>query len=170
MDRGFFRGAWKIAVIMGIPIRIHFSWLIVFGLITWSLSTFYFPQAAPDLPIASYWIKGVLAALLLFASVAFHELSHSFVARRYAIAIESITLFVFGGIQMKDEPPHPKAEFWIAIAGPLSSIFLSGYFFHTIRYCIGRCKRTLALSCPDQSFYQSIQPDPRFSDGRGEGY
>jgi len=130
MDRGFFRGAWKIAVIMGIPIRIHFSWLIVFGLITWSLSTFYFPQAAPDLPRTSYWIKGVLAALLLFASVAFHELSHSFVARRYAISIESITLFVFGGVaQMKGEPPHPKAEFWIAIAGPLSSIFLSGLFF-----------------------------------------
>lgn len=130
MDRGFFRGAWKIAVIMGIPIRIHFSWLIVFGLITWSLSTFYFPQAAPDLPIASYWMKGVLAALLLFASVAFHELSHSFVAKRYAISIESITLFVFGGVaQMKGEPPHPKAEFWIALAGPLSSIFLSGLFF-----------------------------------------
>ncbi len=56
---------------------IHFSWLIVFGLITWSLSTFYFPHVAPDLPVASYWMKGVLAALLLFASVAFHELSHS---------------------------------------------------------------------------------------------
>jgi Zn-dependent protease len=130
MDRGFFRGAWKIAVIMGIPIRIHFSWLIVFGLITWSLSTFYFPQAAPDLPTASYWMKGALAAVLLFASVAFHELSHSFVARQYAISIDSITLFVFGGVaQMKGEPPHPKAEFWIALVGPLSSMFLSGFFF-----------------------------------------
>jgi Zn-dependent protease len=130
MNAGTLQGAWKIATIMGIPIRVHFSWLIVFGLITWSLSTFYFPEAAPDLPTASYWIKGVLAALLLFASVTFHELAHSFVAIRYGISIDSITLFVFGGVaQMKAEPPHPKAEFRIAIAGPLSSLFLAVLFF-----------------------------------------
>ena len=124
------QGTWKIGTIMGIPIRIHFSWLIVFGLITWSLSTFYFPKAAPDLPIASYWTKGVLAAFLIFASVVFHELAHSFVAKKYKISIESITLFIFGGIaQMKGEPPHPKAEFRIAIVGPLSSFFLSALFF-----------------------------------------
>jgi Zn-dependent protease/CBS domain-containing protein len=109
---------------------VHFSWFIVFGLITWSLSTFYFPQAAPDLPAASYWVKGVLAALLLFASVALHELAHSFVAKRYKIGIESITLLIFGGVaQMKGEPPHPQAEFRIAVAGPLSSLFLSVLFF-----------------------------------------
>ncbi len=161
MDRGFFRGAWKIAVIMGIPIRIHFSWLIVFGLITWSLSTFYFPHVAPDLPVASYWMKGVLAALLLFASVAFHELSHSFVAQRYAISIESITLFVFGGVaQMKGEPPHPKAEFWIALAGPLSSIFLSAIFYlyrnlfsfyPNARWVMAYAHRVVSLlGCPDK--------------------
>lgn len=127
---GLFKGALKIGTIMGIPIRVHFSWLIVFGLITWSLSTVYFPKAAPDLPATSYWIKGALAALLLFASVGFHELAHSFVAMRYKISIESITLFIFGGVaHMKKEPPHPKAEFRIAIAGPLSSFFLSGVFF-----------------------------------------
>ncbi len=127
---GLFQGSWKIARIMGIPIRVHFTWFIVFGLITWSLSTFYFPKAAPDLPAASYWIKGALAALLLFVSVAFHELAHSFVARKYKLSIESITLFIFGGVaQMKGEPPHPKAEFRIAVAGPLSSFFLSVLFF-----------------------------------------
>ncbi|MEW6053517.1 MAG: site-2 protease family protein [Nitrospirota bacterium] len=130
MNSALFQGAWRIGKIMGIPIRVHFSWLIVFGLITWSLSTYYFPNAAPDLPTASYWIKGTLAALLLFASVAFHELAHSFVAQRYKISIESITLFIFGGVaQMKGEPPNPKAEFRIAIAGPLSSFFLSVLFF-----------------------------------------
>ena len=66
MDRGFFRGAWKIAVIMGIPIRIHFSWLIVFGLITWSLSTFYFPQAAPDLPYSLILDKGGAGRAIAF--------------------------------------------------------------------------------------------------------
>lgn len=124
------QGAWKVGSIMGMPLRVHFSWFIIFGLITWSLSAFYFPQAAPDLPEASYWLKGVLAAFLLFASVGFHELAHSFVAKKYKISIESITLFIFGGVaQMKGEPPHPKAEFRIAIAGPLSSFFLSALFF-----------------------------------------
>lgn len=130
MDSTSLKGSWKVATIMGIPMRVHFSWLIVFGLITWSLSSRYFPIAAPDLPIASYWVKGVLAALLLFASVAFHELAHSYVAQKYKLTIESITLFIFGGVaQMKGEPPHPKAEFWIAIAGPFSSFLLSAFFF-----------------------------------------
>jgi Zn-dependent protease len=123
-------GAWKIGTIMGIPIRVHFTWFIVFGLITWSLSTFYFPEAAQDLPAVSYWIKGALAALLLFASVAFHELAHSIVARKYKLSIESITLFIFGGLaQIKGESPHPKAEIRIAIAGPLSSFLLSALFY-----------------------------------------
>jgi Zn-dependent protease/CBS domain-containing protein len=131
MNGGLFRGAWKIGKIMGIPIRVHFSWLIVFGLITWSLSTYYFPSAAPDLPASSHWIKGVLAALLLFCSVAFHELAHSFVAKKYGMSIDSVTLFIFGGVaQMRGEPPHPKAEMRIAIVGPLSSFFLAGLFFY----------------------------------------
>lgn len=125
-----FQGSWKIARIMGIPIRVHFTWFLIFGLITWSLSTYYFPRAAPDLPVASYWIKGAIAALLLFASVAFHELSHSLIAKRYRLHIESITLFIFGGVaQMRGEPPNPRAEFWIALAGPFSSIVLSALFF-----------------------------------------
>lgn len=123
-------GSLKVAKIMGIPIRVHFSWLIIFGLITWSLSTFYFPKAAPQLPATSYWISGTIAAFLLFVSVAFHELSHSFVALKYKLPIISITLFIFGGVaQMKGEPAHPKAEFRIAIAGPLSSFVLSLIFF-----------------------------------------
>jgi Zn-dependent protease/CBS domain-containing protein len=130
MNGTLLHGSWKIITIWGIPIRVHFSWLIVFGLITWSLSTYYFPKAAPELPAASYWIKGALGALLLFASVTFHELAHSFVSRGYRITILSITLFIFGGVaQMKGEPPTPKAELRIAIAGPLSSFFLAGVFF-----------------------------------------
>jgi len=124
------QGAWKIGSVMGIPIRLHFSWFIIFGLITWSLSSYYFPEAAPDLPLISYWFKGALAAALLFASVAFHELAHSYVAQRYRMTIVNITLFIFGGVaQMKGDPPHPRAEFRIALAGPLSSFFLALVFF-----------------------------------------
>ncbi|MBW6503488.1 site-2 protease family protein [bacterium] len=124
------KGTWQIITVMGIPIRVHYSWLIVFGLITWMLSSHYFPQVTPDLPFVSYWIRGALAALLLFASVAFHELAHSYVAQKYRLTIESITLFIFGGVaHLKGDSPHPRAEFWIAIAGPLSSFFLSAVFF-----------------------------------------
>ncbi len=137
-------GSLKIVTIMGIPIRVHFSWLIIFGLITWSLSTFYFPKAAPKLPGLSYWISGITAALLLFVSVALHELSHSFIAMRYGQSIVSITLFIFGGVaQMKGEPDHPMAEFKMAIAGPLSSFLLSGIFFVFYNMVTGQVEKAL---------------------------
>lgn len=130
MDTPLEHGSWKIASIFGIPIRVHFSWLIIFGLIAWSLSTAYFPKAAPELSEMSYWAGGLIAALLLFLSVALHELSHSIMAKRYRLTISSITLFIFGGVsEMKGEPPTPEAERAIAIAGPLSSFLLSLFFF-----------------------------------------
>lgn len=145
MNGTLFPGAWRIATILGIPIRVHVSWFLVFGLITWSLSTAYFPRVAPDLPAASYWVKGVVAALLLFVSVAFHELAHSVVAMRYRLGIESITLFIFGGVaQMKSEPPHPKAEVMIALAGPLSSLFLAVVFFFATAATAGGIKALFA--------------------------
>lgn len=130
MNNSLRSGSLKVATIMGIPIRVHYSWLIIFGLLTWSLSVFYFPKVAPRLPGVSYWVSGTAAALLLFFSVAFHELSHSFVARRYGIAIHSITLFIFGGVaQMRAEPKTPRAEVSMALAGPLSSFGLSAFFY-----------------------------------------
>ncbi|MBI4686367.1 MAG: site-2 protease family protein [Nitrospirae bacterium] len=122
--------SWQIAKIGGIPVRLHVSWFIIFGLITWSLATQYFPVVAPELPKATNWLRAVVAALLLFLSVTAHELSHSFVARRYKIPIASITLFIFGGVsQIKKEPPSPKVEFNMAIAGPLSSFLIALIFF-----------------------------------------
>ena len=130
MDVPFRSGSLKIATIMGIPIRVHFSWLIIFGIITWSLSTFYFPHELPSLSVRYYWFSGALAALLLFVSVAIHEMAHSFIAGRYKLPISGITLFIFGGVSyMKGEPSDPRAEFNIAIAGPLSSFFLAALFF-----------------------------------------
>ena len=126
MNSSSLRGAWKIGNILGIPIRVHFSWLIVFGLITWLLSSRYFPQVTPDLPFVSYWISGALAALLLFGSVAFHELAHSYVAQRYQLTIESITLFIFGGVaRIKAEAATPWDEFLIAVVGPIASLVVA---------------------------------------------
>ena len=130
MNSTSLKGSWKVATIMGIPMWVHFSWLIVFGLITWLLSSRYFPIAAPDLPIASYWVKGLLAALLLFASVAFHELAHSYVAQKYKLSIESITLFIFGGVaQMKGEPPASESRILDCNRWPPLKLFPFCFFY-----------------------------------------
>jgi Zn-dependent protease/CBS domain-containing protein len=116
---------WQIGRLLGIPIKVHVSWFIIFGFVTWSLATGYLPDALPGQPSFRYWMMGCVAALLLFASVLLHELGHSYVALRYRIPIGQITLFIFGGVaQMRREPPGPRAEFLIAIAGPLVSFVL----------------------------------------------
>jgi Zn-dependent protease/CBS domain-containing protein len=112
--------------IAGIPIEVHASWLAIYALITWTLAVGYFPRMLPELEPAAYWIHGLVAALLLFASVLVHELAHSLVARTYGLAVRGITLHVFGGVShLEDEPPTPRAEALIAAAGPLTSFAIA---------------------------------------------
>ncbi|PYQ14709.1 MAG: hypothetical protein DMF80_11635 [Acidobacteria bacterium] len=84
-------GSLRIGRVFGVELRVHFSWLIVFALVTWTLATGYFPAYHPDLPAASYWAKALVAALLLFLSILIHEMGHALVALRHGIAIRSIT-------------------------------------------------------------------------------
>jgi Zn-dependent protease len=115
--------------LFGFPIRLDPSWFIVAIMLVWSLSSFFFPQAYPELSAATYWWMGILAALGVFASIVLHEIGHSVVARRYGISIKGITLFIFGGVaELEDEPASAKAEFLVAIAGPLVSLVLAGVF------------------------------------------
>lgn len=119
----------RIGRILGVPIYLHPSWFVIFFLITFSLAT-QFTQQHPQWSHAQHWSLGVLTSLLFFGSVVFHELSHSIVAIRYRIPVVSITLFVFGGIaRIGRDPDTARQEFNIAIAGPLSSYFLSGLFW-----------------------------------------
>lgn len=115
--------------IAGIRISLDPSWFIIFALVLLALATGYFPRYYPGQETQTYWIAGLLATLLFFASVLIHELSHSLVAIRAGIQIPEITLFIFGGIaRMSQEPTNPRTELRIALAGPLSSFALAIIF------------------------------------------
>lgn len=118
-------GSIKLGRIMGIPIGVHVSWFLIFGLITWSLSAGFFPPEYPGLSVPVYWVLGAVTSLLFFGSVLVHELGHSILALRNGISVRGITLFIFGGVaQIEREPETPGAEFRIALAGPLTSLVL----------------------------------------------
>lgn len=115
--------------ILGIPVGVHSSWFLVAALVTWSLASGYFPQEYPGWATATYWLVGVVTAVLFFGSVLIHELGHSVVALREGVPVRAITLFIFGGVaQIEREPPTAIAEFRIAIAGPITSLVLAGMF------------------------------------------
>lgn len=116
--------------IRGIRIRVHFSWAIIFLLILWSLSAGYLPRIHPGQAPGSYWLAGLAATVLFFASVLAHELAHSFVARRAGIPVAGITLFVFGGVsQVAENARDPKTEMKVAVVGPVCSFALALAFW-----------------------------------------
>ena len=119
----------RIGSIFGIPIYVHSSWIFIFVLLTMSLGGQFAHQAGHWNP-TQVWSVAVVTSLMFFASVLFHELSHSVVARAYKIRVVSITLFVFGGLaRIGREPSKAIQEFNIAVAGPLASFFLAGVFW-----------------------------------------
>jgi Zn-dependent protease len=115
--------------LFGISIRIDWSWILIFTLVTWNLVT-VFSQVHREWGTRLAWATALLAALLFFASVLAHELAHSLVARSQGIPVRSITLFLFGGVSnIQREPSSPWAEFLITIVGPVTSIVLGVAFF-----------------------------------------
>jgi Zn-dependent protease len=123
--------------IFGFEVGIDWSWIILAVLIAWSLSVGLFPFRYKGLSTQTYWLMGIVGALGLFVSIIFHEMCHSLVARKYGMAMKGITLFIFGGVaEMGEEPPNPRAEFMMAIAGPLSSIAIGIVFY--VLYFLGR--------------------------------
>jgi Zn-dependent protease len=111
----------RIGKILGIPIYLHSTWVIIFAAITYSLAT-QFEQQNPGWTPAQQWSVGVFTSILFFASLLFHELAHSVVAQHYKIRVLSITLFIFGGVaSIERDPSKAIQEFNIAIAGPVAS-------------------------------------------------
>ena len=121
----------SVGKIFGIQFRIHFSWFITFALVTFSLvyPYFTFAQFSPSQSQWQYWVAAIVTSLLIFASVIVHELAHSLVGKANGVTTNNITLFIFGGVaEMASEPSRPTSELKMAIAGPLSSLLLSGVF------------------------------------------
>ncbi len=110
---------------LGIPIYLHYTWFLIFTLITAALVT-NFPEAYP---LWQRIIFGIATSLLLFTSIVAHELAHSLIAIRNGIPVKGITLFIFGGVsQITKEATKPIVEFLIAVVGPLSSLIIAGVF------------------------------------------
>ena len=113
--------------LFGFRVRVDVSWIVIAVLVTWSLAVGVFPAIHPEWSTRLYWIMGIGGAIGLFASIIVHEFAHSLVARRFGIPMTGITLFIFGGVaEMSDEPPSPRAEFWMAVAGPAASLVVAG--------------------------------------------
>ncbi len=110
-----------------IPIRVHWSWLIIFGLLIIAIRPIYAVALCGGIQLCGPDI-GLAAALsaLIGVSVLLHELGHALVARWLAVPVRSITLFAFGGVaEVEQEAANPGADFAIAIAGPAVSLFLA---------------------------------------------
>jgi Zn-dependent protease len=124
------KATFRLGKIFGIQIGVHYSWLFIFILLTWSLAASYYPTVYPDFSTATSWTLGALSSLMLFVSVLAHELGHSIVAQRRGIPVKSITLFIFGGAaSITKEADTPGAEFSMAITGPAVSFGLAGIFW-----------------------------------------
>lgn len=114
----------RLGKILGIPIGINYSWLIVFLLFIYLMAR-QFGDISPDWTLPQRWSIAVVTTVLFFMSVLAHELSHSLVAVRKGIPVRGITLFIFGGVsQLAHEARRPFTEFIVAIVGPLTSILL----------------------------------------------
>ncbi len=114
----------------GIALRLHYSWFIIFALVTWALTASYYPTVYPSWSLGTRIAAGLITSLLFFGSVLAHELMHSIISQRQGIPVQSITLFIFGGVsQITEEPKKPQDEFRMAIAGPLTSLVIGGVLF-----------------------------------------
>lgn len=116
----------RLGRIFGIPLGVNYSWLIVFFLVIFLMSS-NFQDIYPRWSAESRWAVAVLTTLLFFLSVLLHELSHSLVALAWGIPVRGITLFIFGGVSQLGHDAHrPLTEFLVAIVGPVTSLALAG--------------------------------------------
>jgi Zn-dependent protease len=132
--------------IFKIPVRLDYSWFIIFILLTWLLASSYYPAEFPDWSAAEYWILGAVTAGMFFGSVLLHELGHSVVAERSGIPVRSITLFLFGGVaQITKEAAKPLTDFLVASAGLTVTLVLT-VLFAAVQPAVAAIPPLLALA------------------------
>ena len=139
--------------VLGVGIRLDPSVALTFILITYSLATGILPAWHPAWSSALVWGTALVSSVLFFGSLLAHELSHALVARRFGIPVPRITLFLFGGMaEMESEARSPRAEFAMAIAGPLMSLLLAAGFLAVSSVIMGATSRQLFADDPSQAF------------------
>ena len=117
-------GSIRVARLFGIDINVHFSWILIFFLVVLNLAD-SFPQQFPQWSNQKGLVVASITAFLFFGSIVGHELAHSLVARRFQMSVSSITLFLLGGVaNLRKEPPSAQAEFFMAAAGPATSVLI----------------------------------------------
>ena len=151
--------SFQIGRIIGISIKVHFSFIIILALFAWafaaeSFSIFGFSIGFGSLPLSFslQFLLGIIVAVLLFACVLLHELGHSYITQRFGYKINGITLFIFGGVSQTEEiPRNPKQEMSIAIIGPAVSFFI-GFVLYLVYSFINSLSGSLSLQIVSISF------------------
>jgi Zn-dependent protease len=148
-------GGLRLGSVLGFEIRVDYSWFVIVFLILWSFSFGVFPQTLPGYERSVYLAMGAVGAVLFFASLLAHELSHSVVARAKGIPVEGITLFIFGGMaRTRMEAETPGDELAIAGVGPLASLVIAGLF--TVMWWVGVRTGTAAAPVAEVARYLAV--------------
>jgi Zn-dependent protease/CBS domain-containing protein len=149
-------GSFRLGRIAGIEIGIHYTWILAFVLMSWSLAAGFFPQEYPEWSTGTYWITAIMAALLLFVCVLAHELAHSLVAQARGMPVRGITLFIFGGVSnVSAEAERPRDEFAMTVVGPLTSLVLAGVFWG-LRHMVGEAETPLSAMLGYLAFVNAL--------------
>lgn len=120
----------RLGRIAGIPVGLNVSVLVIVVILVVGLAFGLFPESFAGYSTAAYLLAALLAALAFLASLLAHELAHAVVAKRHGVEVEGITLWLLGGVaRLHGEPRTPRADFLIAVVGPLTSVALGAVFW-----------------------------------------
>lgn len=122
-------GSFRLGRLLGVDVSIHWSWLFIFFLVTWSFAEGVLKEFFEDWTAGQRWLAGAIIAAVFFSSILAHELSHALMSRRLGLPVHGITLFVFGGVaHLTREAESARDEFLIAIVGPATSLAAAAFF------------------------------------------
>jgi Zn-dependent protease len=117
--------SFRLGRIAGVDVGVHWSVLFIVAIVTWSLGAQLLPDTAPGYAGWEYWTAASIAALAFAGSILAHELSHAVVANRDGVPVDSIVLWLFGGVaKLQSHARTARSELRIALAGPAMSLLI----------------------------------------------